>query len=391
MFTYLHQVNLFTDLQVSMFYDWLTIYQDHDEKLPYLGDRRELVIDVETGETLTERQPAFKHEGSFSTSVSIRISGGRITVKGNPSRINRIDNLFGYQSIDECVAVYNRILLSNGLPPFTKCTKTYQLLNVGSDKYITTSNGATIQELHITTNKSVGEGNVSDYIRGLSTQRYRNSIPRLHSNGCTLDWLSKKGNASLIYPSVYDKANELQLHQMEKIKRLHGEQSPEYKYLQSVLDYCVENGVVRFEQKLKSRFLIRNDLRFWGLSDYTKLNNLHNEFLNIDKKLGINSMTYQSIAELLKEEEIVKSTQAANATASYYFMWLHGEKFDLNKRQVQTHRARLRMLHIDIAETCDTTKHTAVRLKEVREIEVKELSIPDWYQKPSNNHLRLVA
>jgi len=374
-----------------MFYDWLTIFQDHNESLPFLSDRAEIVVDVESGETLTERQPAFKHKGSFSTSVSIRISGGRVTVKGNPSRINRIDNLFGFQSIDECVSVYNRILLSLGLPPFTKCTKKFLLTGEDGKKVITASDGATVQELHITTNKQVGEGNVSDYLRGLSTQRYRNSIPRLHTNGCTLDWLSKKGNASLIYPSVYDKANELQLHQMEKIKRLHGEQSEEYRYIQQVFDYCIKQGVVRFEQKLKSKYLIRNDLRFWGLSDYTKLNNLHNEFLNIDKKLGINAMTYQSIAELLKEEEIVKSTQAANATASYYFMWLHGEKFDLQKRQVKEHRSRLRKLNIDIAEICDITKHTAVRIKEIREIEVKELSIPDWYQKPTINHLRLVA
>jgi len=374
-----------------MFYDWLTIFQDHNERLPFLSDRAEIIVDVESGETLTERQPAFQHKGSFSTSVSIRISGGRVTVKGNPSRINRIDNLFGFQSIDECVAVYNRILLSLGLPPFTKCTKKFLLTGEDGKKVVTASNGATIQELHITTNKQVGEGNVADYLRGLSTQRYRNSIPRLHSNGCTLDWLSKKGNASLIYPSVYDKANELQLHQMEKIKRLHGEQSDEYKYIQQVFDHCIKQGVVRFEQKLKSRFLIRNDLRFWGLSDYTKLNNLHNEFLNIDKKLGINAMTYQSIAELLKEEEICRSTQAANATASYYFMWLHGEKFDLQKRQVKEHRSRLRKLNIDIAEICDTSKHTAVRIKEVREIEVSELAIPHWYQLPANNHLRLVA
>jgi len=374
-----------------MFFDWLTIFQDHDEKLPYLGDRREIVVDVESGETLTERQPSFQHKGSFSTSISIRISGGRITIKGNPSRIDRLDNLFGFNSIDECVGVYNRILLGLGLPVFTKSTKTWQLAGQDGKKVITVSNGATIQELHITTNKAVGEGNVQDYLRGLSTQRYRNSIPRLHSNGCTLDWLSKKGNASLIYPSVYDKANELSLHQMEKIKRSFGPESIEYKYLENVHRYCLENGVVRFEQKLKSRFLRRNNLQFWGVSDYSILNKLNNDFINIDENLGVNAMTYQSIADLLKENEICKSTASANATANYYFMWLHGEKFDLQKTQVRTHRARLRRLNIDIAEKCDTTKHTAVRIKEVREIEVKELSIPDWYQKPTINHLRLVA
>jgi len=374
-----------------MFYDWLTIFQDHDIKLPYLGDRREIVIDVESGEQVGDRQPAFKHGGSYSTSISIRISGDRVTVKGNPSRINRLDNLFGYTSIDQCVAVYNDILIGLGLPPFTKCSKIWHLTGDDGKKAHAVSNGATIQELHITTNKTVGKGHVADYLRALSSQRYRNSIPRLHSNGSTLDWLSKKGNASLIYPSIYDKANEIALHQLDKIKRLHGAESVEYKYLKQVEAYCIEFGVVRFEQKLKSRFIRRENLQFWGISDYSILTQLHNDFLSIDEIKGLATMTYQTIAELLKQEQICKSTASANATASYYFMWLHGEVFDLNKTQVQTHRARLRRLDIDIAEICDITKYYAIKPLEREEIQVSELAIPDWYKRPAVNHLRLVA
>jgi II/X family phage/plasmid replication protein len=261
-----------------------------------------------------------------------------------------------------------------------------------SKKAVQVSNGATIQELHITSNKTVGKGNELDYLKSaISTQRYRNSIPRLHSNGTTVDWLSVKGNAALIYPSVYIKAHEIALHTLEKIKRLHGTESPEYAYISRVYSYCLIVGVVRFEQKLKSRFLRRNNLQFWGLSDYSILKPIHQEFLDIDKTVQVNSMTYQSIAETLKEEGVCKSTQAANATASYFFMWLHGERFDLNKTQVQTHRARLRRINIDIAETCDITKHSPVRIKEIKEVEVGFLSIPDWYQNPQLNHLRLVA
>lgn len=54
------------------------------------------------------------------------------------------------------------------------------------------ADGALIKELHITSNKSVGKGNEDDYISGLSTQPYRNSVPRLHSNGKSVDWLSKR-------------------------------------------------------------------------------------------------------------------------------------------------------------------------------------------------------
>lgn len=374
-----------------MFIDWLTIYQDHDVAMPYLSDTAEYIMNIESGKITHERQPTFRHKGSFSTSISINISGGRLTVKGNPSRINRLDNLFGYATIDECVQVYNQILLGLNLPPFTPCSKLFHLQGKEGDKVITRSNGATIQELHITSNKSVGSGNADDYLRGLSTQRYRNSIPRLHSNGKTLDWLSKKNNAPLIYASIYNKGYELELHQLGKIKKLHGETSDEFKYLETVLNYCNSAGVVRFEQKLKSRYLNRENMRFWGLSDFTKLKTIHNEFTQLDKNLGVNAMTYQSISELLKENKICKSTQAANSTASYYFMWLHGESFDLSKTQVQVHRARLRQLNIDIADKCDVTKHTAVRIKEVREISVSDLAVPSWYKMPKANHLRLVA
>ena len=93
---------------ISMFYDWLTIYQDHDSDLPFLSDTAQLIYDTSTGNIITEQQPAFIHKGSYSTSLSIKISGRRLTLKGNPSRINRIDNLFGYSTIDQCVAVYTK-------------------------------------------------------------------------------------------------------------------------------------------------------------------------------------------------------------------------------------------------------------------------------------------
>lgn len=385
-----------------MFYDWLTIFQDHETQLPFLGETAEVIYDTRTGQVLRERQPNFVHRGSFSTSISVRISGNRITMKGNPSRVGRLDNLFGFTTVDQCVSVYNKIIevLNDGLPeheknripPFTKCTETRFLTSKESKKNLQISNGATIQELHITSNKSVGKGNEYEYLKSaVSTQRYRNSIPRLLSNGATVDWLSPKGNASLIYASVYNKANEIALHSLGKIKKLYGSDSAEFRYLSDIHNYCLSRGVVRFEQKLKSRYLRRNNLQFWGLSDYSILKNIHKEFLNIDKTIEVDAMTYQTIAEQLKEEGICNSTQAANSTANYFFMWLHGQHFDLNKTQVKMHRARLRKLHIDIAETCDITKHSPVRVKHAQLIEVGITSIPDWYRKPIINHLQLVA
>ncbi len=372
--------------------DGLHCYQDYSHDLPNLGDVFNITYDAQSGEVIHESQPSFKFEGSHTTSIKISISGRRVTItRGNPSKINRLDNLFGHTTIDSCFYTYNHILLSLGLPPFTKCTFISHTQAKDGKRVLLCSDGAIITEIHTTTNKAVGKGNVSDYLRGISTQRLRNSIPHLMPNGCTVQWLSKLGNAALVHSSVYDKANEIQLHQLPKIKKLYGDDSPQYRELKKVHQYCIDNGVARFENKHKSASLRKQKLQFWGISDHTQLDKQQLEFLEIDKRLSVNTMTMQTISELLKEEGVCKSTQSANATAGYYFMWLQGQSFDLSNRNVQNHRARLRKIKIDIAETCDITKHSAIRIKEIREIHVQELAIPSWYKMPQSNFLRLVS
>ena len=232
-----------------MFYDWLTIYQDHEGDLSMIGDRATITIDTVTGTHLGTSQPIVQHEGSYCTSIQIRVSANRVTVKGNPSRINHLDNLFGLTSLDECVAVYNRVLISLGLPPFTKCTRVFHRANE-ADRVEVTYDGAMIQELHITSNRSVGEGCADDYIRGLSTLRYRHIEPRLHTNGKTADWLSVRNHegraSSLMYPSVYNKAFEMALHLLPKISKKYDPASVEDDYVRDLIKYCDLNGVVRF-------------------------------------------------------------------------------------------------------------------------------------------------
>ncbi|TFH76240.1 hypothetical protein E4J90_29285, partial [Pseudomonas kribbensis] len=106
-----------------MFFDWLKVTQEHDQDLPDVSDIVTKTIDTLTGEVLSSRTPWFQHEGSHSSKVSIQISGRRVTVDGNPSRLNRHDNLWGFETLDQCIAVYNQLLAEYGLPPFTRCTR----------------------------------------------------------------------------------------------------------------------------------------------------------------------------------------------------------------------------------------------------------------------------
>ncbi|AEG00738.1 phage/plasmid replication domain-containing protein [Methylomonas methanica] len=379
-----------------MFFDWLSCYQDFDFDLPIIADDGYCFIDFtapEEDQLKTPRQNRIHHEGSYSTSIQVHVKGRRIVVSGNPSRFNRLDNLFGFQTIDQCLAVYNQILASLGLPLFTPCTKIGFIQKEqanGSIKLVPVANGVVLTTLHITSNISVGPGGCIDsYLKAISMLPYRHSVPRLHADGKTVDWLSKQGNARELYPSVYDKGHEMKFKTLPNIKRKYGEKSPEYQYIQQLQQYCESHGVARFEQKLNAPFLNRHNLQFYGLSDYSILETLHTDFLNLDHKMQVSSMNINTISETLINEGIVDNTRAANITALYALNWMNGQTFDPKKSQVQTHRARLRKIGIDILKPCNLLVFSPVIVKEVTEIHKQPLKAPDFYKHP--NHLRLVA
>lgn len=365
-----------------MFIDWLSVSQEHDHDLPVVCDVYTLTIDAHSHEVLSTRQPWWKHEGSYSSSIKISVQGRKVRVDGNPSRINRLDNLFGYRTVGECIAVYNALLAEYGLPPFTRCTRTEHRQN-GEGLW---SDGARIERIDLTTNVGVGQGNVLAYLRGLSTQRIGHSVGYLYPNGRTVDWTAagkRKGGVRLQYRKAYDKAFELEQHLIPKIKRLHGDESPEYLYCMRIVDWCKQHGVVRQEQELKSEFLSREGLRFWGLIDESRFQTLHDDFLQTDEKLQVTAMDLQTISECLVTNGIVKSTYSANITAMYAMNWYSGQSFDLSKSAVQTHRARLRKIGIDIANVCDTSRFTPVIVRQAREVtKTTQLAMPEWYRAP---------
>ena len=378
-----------------MFIDWLTISQEYPHDLPVVCDVFTLTIDANTNEVLSTRQPRFKHEASYSTSVSIHVQGRNIRVEGNPSRIGRLDNLFGFTSVDQCVSVYNGLLAQYGLPGFTRGTAVTQRQVQGStgkwnDQLV--SDGAKIERIDLTTNVAIGEGNALAYLRGLSSQRIGHSIGFLYPNGRTVAW-TPKGNGKggrLQYRKAYDKAFELDQNLLPKIKRLYGESSPEYLYAQRVRAYCAEHGVVRMEQELKSEFLKREHLSYWGLFDERRFAELHDEFLKVDDRLKVTAMDLMTIADKLVEEGVCTSRSSANATASYAIVWMSGNSHNVSQRAFETHAARLNRIGINIRNACDTSRFAPVFVRQSREItKATCLPIPTWYQRP--NHLQVAA
>lgn len=375
-----------------MFIDWLTVSQEHAHDLPVVCDVFTLTIDANTNEVLSTKQPRFVHRESFSTSVTIHVSGRNVRVDGNPSRVGRLDNLFGFTTIDQCIAVYNSLLAQYGLPPFTRCTRVALRDGASGGKAgDLVADGALIHRIDLTTNVAVGEGNPLAYLRGVSSQRIGHSIGYLYPNGRTVAW-TPKGNGKggrLQYRKAYEKSFEMDQNLLPKIKREFGENSEEYKYVVQVRDYCVANGVVRMEQELKAEYLKREGLAYWGLSKEARFVEIHNEFLAIDERLKVTAMDMMTIADKLLEEGIVASRQAANATAAQAMVWMHGSPHGLSQRAFETHAARLNKIGINIRNACDTSRFAPVFVRQCREVTKRELPMPNWYRRPS--HLHLVA
>ncbi|MGH8645751.1 MAG: phage/plasmid replication domain-containing protein [Gammaproteobacteria bacterium] len=373
-----------------MFYDWVKAYQDYPYDLPKVGEvicRRSC---IETEELLSTSVPAFYAEGSYCTTFRIHVCGRRITVDGNPSRLNRLDNVFGIETLDGCMRVINAVLLELGLPEMTKC-KSVQRLQDGT----ALADGAVFQRLDLTSNFYVGKGNERAFLRGISSQRFRNSIAYLYPDGNTCVWTPKGGEkaGALVYPGNYNKAAELDAHLLPKVKRTFGEDSDEFRYVRELRDWCVSVGMVRSEIKCRSEYLKREKLQFWGLFDEQKLQEIHRGFLMVGDKCEINNFDVLTVADELLSKNIVDHRKVAMTTAGYVALWQCGQRFDFKKSADQKHRARLRQIGIDIKLPFDATRHGVVFIRNVREIErVFAMPTPAFYRPavvPS--HLRLVA
>ncbi|KII75456.1 phage/plasmid replication domain-containing protein, partial [Vibrio renipiscarius] len=155
------------------------------------------------------------------------------------------------------------------------------------------------------------------------------------------------------------------------------------KYLETLIDYCEEHGVVREENSLRQKLLKRHDLQFYGMVTeqdfYKHLTTMEDAM----KTLHATKDIHQSIAEQLLEAGVVETVRAANTTMNYFTLWQHGTdlRHTLSQSQFYEHKARLRKIGIDIGQQFDVSR-LCPTLKRSEVIELKPLPIPDWYHMP---------
>ncbi len=356
--------------------------QDHPQGgLPLVGKHVIERVELETGEKLPPSVDQKFIEGSYSTKLTIRCDGTRVSVKGNPSRWQRMDNLFGFKTLDECVAVFNHVLAQLGLPPFTKNTQvSYRQSSDGKNLQLV-GNGAEITSIDWTINHEVGQGNELTFIRGMSSMQIgRGRKPNLYPNGHSCYW---SGNSTWIATKLYNKAAELKEHLQKDNRKKNGVSDDRQSYIESLIQYCETHGVVREEHSLRQALIKRHNLQFYGRVTEADFNPYLKDIDNAMNTIQISHDEHQTIADQLLNVGAVKSRQAANATQCYALMWQHGSDLrqTLSERQFYEHKGRLKKIGIDIGQQFDVSRMCPT-LRRSETIEVKPLQIPNWYHMP---------
>ncbi|ELF6204227.1 hypothetical protein RNI54_000989 [Pseudomonas putida] len=143
------------------------------------------------------------------------------------------------------------------------------------------------------------------------------------------------------------------------------------------------------EQELKSEYLKREGLAYWGLFKEARFLDIHNQFLALDENLQVTAMDMMTIADQLFEGGYCKSRQAANATAACAHLWMAGHELDFKKSQTKIYASRLKNIGIFIRNATDTSRFSPVVVRQSREIVKSSVVIPSWYRRP--NHLQVAA
>ena len=373
---------------MTWFIDRLTICQTHHQRLPLIGDKGYMTVDLHTGETSNEvRTSKTTVQASHSTSLRVSCDGHTVTVEGNPSRFGRIENLVGLTCMEDCVAVYNQVLLRLGLPPFT--TGHFEFLQ-GKDgeKQRKFYSGAIIKHVDVTKNHCVGYKNERPFLRAVATLSLPNGKhPFLYPNGCTVDFSTTRstGGSSWDYTKIYVKAAELIEHEKKNLKNATPEDE---KYYRDLVEHCAFSGIVREEHSWKAKKLARYDLCYYGYVTLDQLVNHHTmtTLESLIKTLEVATVDYITIADQLIQRNIVKSRQAANATAHYCHQWQHGMSFHdtdkkrTNSSQYYVHKARLLALGIDISVPFCPTRNVIPTIHNRRTIERSDFVTPPWYR-----------
>ena len=383
-----------------IFFDWCSISQRHRPgTLPIVGTEYRSSTSLETGELVRETVTGFVHPGSFDTSLHIRSDGSAVSVSGNPSAYDRMDNLFGFSSIHECVDVINNELDRYSLPSFNSdrpqesLVPSFQFLPrspgmVGRAGFVSTNgrlaartdtllsdDRARLSRVDLTHNLRTDDAR--RFLRHISTYVHHGKPGDLKPDGCSVTWGEGSRRVYIIY---YDKAQDIQ----RKIAQLHKQKNsrhwhriePHIDYLTRLKCWCLENGIVRCEVKLKSTELIDRKLIHIESWDYSTMTNVIRPY-QFYNKLNIEQTRFDDIAEFLIERGC--TPRVARQAEMIHSAWIQGKdvkKLCSTRTTFYRYRKIISLIGVDIMNPCDISRIT---LRASRS-HYESAEPPEWYQ-----------
>ncbi|MBF4308139.1 hypothetical protein EAY09_27480, partial [Vibrio anguillarum] len=183
------------------------------------------------------------------------------------------------------------------LPAFTKNTRLFHRQTPDGKSSSLFGDGAEITLIDWTQNHMVGQGKEASFIRGMSSMQIgRGREPKLYPNGMTCNW----GEASeWAMTKLYCKAFELKKHLKKNKRKKDGTTLEQLHYVEQLIAYCEEQGVVREEHSLRQKLLKRHNLQFYGLVTEQDFHAHLTDIENAMKTLHATHDTHQSIAHQL--------------------------------------------------------------------------------------------
>lgn len=357
--------------------DWMTCHQQHVEA-PDFGDVVRVDYDLDTGVQTRSvvtgasvYQPLDDNVPSKASHLRVRSWGGIVEVSGNPSKWGRPEALAGGVDLDGAFEVYNRVLASLGLPPFTR------------DRWLTgdeaasevVREGARISRLDlaqcVVCGSPEGRSAVLDWLPTMPQGRrgHRWRVPH--------EGYAQVGTKSRWLLVCYDKASEIR-DALSSWRRSGGKDSEIAAYLRDVAEWAESVGLLRWELRLGSKWLSENGANRWADWHQGREEQIMGELAKFPESPG-GALRWEGLFEQLVSSGM--SATKARQRLGAVRLWMDGgEPFPgLSRASRYRYISEIReALGLDLRERCNVR---ALGIRVTREVRVAPLlELPDWYR-----------
>jgi hypothetical protein len=349
------------DLSFPYHVDWLGIVEEGIPDLPDFGEHGLLVLDLETGDVLSNTCTSGAYEGSFSTRAVVKAFGGRLYWSGNPARIDRLDNVFGF-SLSDSFELVQKTLDRLGLPRFRVGGSRAQ--SVRSDGLILGA-GARYTRIDVTRNFSTGSAASASVFRSACYGS------RIQGRSCKPSQTGGSwGRSQYRQLTIYEKGPELAAHTRKRA----GMSPEDWAYREALAAWATDNGLIRVELRVGGEFLRQTGTALVGILDHESLESLATDYWS---KLRVGA-TVDMRDVFIDALEQGFTPRRASVIRDVVMAWYMGQDVRQGRSLATLYRLRkdvAMVAGVDIFSEVSVTALTRVR----REVVLSDPHVPAWY------------